>query len=187
MPHLVHHLLEISARRSPDKEAVIDGTRRFSYREFAARVERVAAVLHTHGVKRRDRVAIFLDKSFEEACGIFGASRAGGVFVPVNALLRPKQVLHILDDCRVRFLVTSGRRLEALSGVLTNASSVERILIVDDEGEVSHDGRAVVQAFGPATTAPPPTAIGEDLAAILYTSGSTGQPKGVMVSHRSLL
>jgi acyl-CoA ligase (AMP-forming) (exosortase A-associated) len=188
MAYLLHHLLENTAMAYPDKEAVVDGERRFRYRDLAAAARTCAAVLHAHGLKRRDRVGVFLDKSFEEAAVIFGSSLAGGVFVPINALLRPKQVLHIIEDCRVRFLVTSARRVELLRDVLEHAASVDRIFVVDHAAAASQDERLVSAAFArPLASPAPPATVGEDLAAILYTSGSTGRPKGVMVSHRNLL
>jgi len=186
MTDLLHHLLASSTQAHPGKEAVVDGDRRFTYREFNAAAHTCAGVLHAHGLQPHDRVAVHLDKSFEEASSIFGISMAGGVFVPVNALLRPHQVAHILEDCGVRFLITNARRSALLADVLGHASHVERIVLVDAAGDL-HDDRIVPEAFAKPCSAPPSASTGNDLAAILYTSGSTGRPKGVMLSHNNLL
>jgi acyl-CoA ligase (AMP-forming) (exosortase A-associated) len=187
MAYLLHHLLDATAARLPRKEAVVDKERRFDYSELHAAAATFAGVLRDNGLGRRDRVAIFLDKSFEEAAAIFGASRAGGVFVPVNALLKPPQVAHIVNDCQVRFLVTNGLRFKMLEEALRDAPSLVRVLLVDDARDTA-DARVVARAFDePRRAGQPSPCIGEDLAAILYTSGSTGRPKGVMLSHRNLL
>jgi acyl-CoA ligase (AMP-forming) (exosortase A-associated) len=185
--HLLHHLLDATAVRLASKEAVVDRERRFDYLELLAAASTCAGVLRERGLERRDRVAIFLDKSFEECAAIFGVSRAGGVFVPVNALLKPAQVAHIVNDCQVRFLVTSGLRWKMLEEALAAAPSLEGVLLVDD-ARGAKDPRILPRFLDePRPPGPPSSCIGEDLAAILYTSGSTGKPKGVMLSHRNLL
>jgi len=186
MAYLLHHLLASSTQAHPGKEAVVDGQRRFSYHDLGRAAATCAGVLRAQDLERRDRVAIYLDKSFEEASSIFGISMAGGVFVPVNALLRPHQVDYILKDCGVRFLITSARRYRLLAEVLEH-SAVERVLLVD---AVNHpvDDRVMAAAFDAQHPMPLPLpCTGDDLAAILYTSGSTGRPKGVMLSHHNLL
>lgn len=186
MIRLLHHLLERSAAAHPGKEAVVDAGRRLSYARLAAAAHAAAAALAQHGAVRRDRVAIYLDKSFEEAASIFGVSMAGGVFVPVNALLKPAQVAHIVTDCRVRYLVTTRDRWLSLAEVLSQLDSMEKVFLVDAEG--SSDPNVVADLFGDeASFSPSDACIGRDLAAILYTSGSTGRPKGVMLSHDNLL
>jgi acyl-CoA ligase (AMP-forming) (exosortase A-associated) len=187
VPYLLHHLLEATAGRLPRKEAVVDKERRFDYGELLAASSTLAGMLRDLGLARRDRVAIFVDKSFEEAASIFGISRAGGVFVPVNALLKPPQVAHIVNDCGVRVLITTGLRWKMLEEALKDAPTLERVLLVDDpRGEAEQ--RIIARIFDePRPPGPPASSIGEDLAAILYTSGSTGRPKGVMLSHRNLL
>ncbi len=187
MTQLVHHLLARAADTRPGKEAIVDRGRRFAYRDLADASGTCAAVLRDQGLEAGDRVAIYLEKSFAESYTIFGASMAGGVIVPINPLLRARQVAHILDDCGVRFLVTSARRIAELGDAL-NRESLQRILVVDRGSEPQPDERLVPGAFERSRPAPaPPQRNSEDLAAILYTSGSTGLPKGAMVSHRNLL
>ena len=170
-PYLLHHLLEASVASRPEAEALVDGKRRLTFADFGAQARGCAQALLDAGIARRDRVAIYLKKSAEEATSIFGISMAGGVFVPVNALLRPAQVEHILNDCGVRFLITDDARAASLGDA---AKNVERVITID---QLAPRAEAVT---APAT-------IGEELAAILYTSGSTGRPKGVMLSHRNLV
>lgn len=167
--YLLHHLLEQHAGDGA-RAALIDGARSLSYRAFGAAVARVAARLADAGLERGDRVAIFLPKSLEEAIAIFAISRAGGVFVPINASLKPAQVDHILRDCGARLLISDARMQAGLAGLEADVA----VIGIDVEGDDA-----------PAPT--PSRAIGEDMAAILYTSGSTGRPKGVMLSHRNLL
>lgn len=171
-PYLLHHLLERAAASHPDKQAVVERERRFDFRTFDAAMRTCAAALRELGVGRRDRVAIWLDKSFEESASIFGVSMSDGVFVPINALLKPAQVRHILGDCDVRVLITSPERRDALRA---DGGPLPQILIASEL-------YAKDTPFSAHSTC-----LGEDLAAILYTSGSTGRPKGVMLSHRNLL
>jgi acyl-CoA ligase (AMP-forming) (exosortase A-associated) len=170
---LLHDLLLTGAGHDDRRSAIVRGEESITYGVFKQCVERMARRLVAGGAQRGDRVAIFLRKSFEECIAIFAASRADLVFVPVNPSLRPAQVRHIVEDCSASVLITSADMLGLLGDALEGLSTLRAILRFDTEAE------------------PPPAplarAIGEDLAAILYTSGSTGLPKGVMISHRNLL
>jgi acyl-CoA ligase (AMP-forming) (exosortase A-associated) len=175
-PYLLHHLLE-GAGSACDRLAVIDGERSLSYGDAAAAARRCAVALLRHGLKRGDRVVIFLPRGLEECWAIFGVSRASGVFIPVNVLLRAQQVRHIVVDSGARIVITSEALSTNLAEALDGLAGVRVLLVEQIARESTHDLR-------PDTGA---ACIGEDLAAILYTSGSTGSPKGVMLSHRNLL
>ncbi|MDX9740783.1 MAG: acyl-CoA ligase (AMP-forming), exosortase A system-associated [Gammaproteobacteria bacterium] len=159
-----------------------------SYQDLAAAIERAAARLGAAGVRRLDRVAIWLDKRFETVHALFGTSAAGGISVPVNPLLRAEQVSHILRDCNVRVLITSSERLATLAPVLASCPDLESVLLVDRPAPAEGHYRVELWAED-AGSAPPPGrgGIDGDMAAILYTSGSTGRPKGVVLSHRNLI
>jgi acyl-CoA ligase (AMP-forming) (exosortase A-associated) len=172
-PYLLHHLLARAEATDPDKEAVVDRSRRFSFRALGEAARAYAEALHARGVGRRDRVAIYLEKSYEEAVAIFGISMADAVFVPCNALLKAAQVGHILADCQVKLIITNRARLDTLREA---GGALPHVLLIED-----------LPLSGGGGFVPPEACIGEDLAAILYTSGSTGRPKGVMLSHRNLL
>jgi acyl-CoA ligase (AMP-forming) (exosortase A-associated) len=171
-PLLVHDLLGEAG--DDDRTALVHQARRIGYAGLRALVRGYASALRAAGLQRGDRVTILLPKSIEECAAIFAVSRAGGVFVPVNPLLRPAQVHHIVADCEARILMTD----TALRDTHGAAHADLAGLTILDVGVLTAS----------ADRDPPPSdAIGEDLAAILYTSGSTGRPKGVMLSHRNLI
>lgn len=170
-PILLHHLLVPHAESG--RCALVHGERTLDYRGFNIAVDRFASALLAAGLERGDRAAIFLPRGMEECIALFAVSRAMGVFVPVNPLLRGRQISHIVADCAARLVITSRALAPMVAECLEEAGGA-RILLVEEMAEAEtvplKDGN-----------------IGEDLAAILYTSGSTGRPKGVMVSHRNLL
>lgn len=180
-PCLVHHLLRERPHDGGSRTAIVDGARTASYAELRAKSSALANALRSHGLVRGDRVAIFLPKCIEECWAIFGASEAGGVFVPVNPLLRPEQVRHIVEDCGARFIVTNRAFGEAIAEEISGLPGVAHVFDVDEPDEDAPSSRT---SNGGAACA---ESLGEDLAAILYTSGSTGRPKGVMLSHRNIL
>ena len=191
MHRQVHHLVHEMAHRRGDSPAVTFKDRTVSYGEAWQEIVAFAGGLVGFGLQRGERVAIYLDKRIEIVSAIFGTSAAGGVFVPVNPLLRPKQVGYILDDCRARVLVTSAERFQLLREQLEESSSLELVIVV---GRCERPTAS--SSFGlltwdeiqrPFDILPDPDVIDIDMAAILYTSGSTGKPKGVVVSHRNLI
>ncbi|MEV6302501.1 acyl-CoA ligase (AMP-forming), exosortase A system-associated [Actinoplanes sp. NPDC051861] len=183
----LHDLLAGAAGRSGDAPAVTYRDDTLTYAELWRDVRSAGAGLRDLGLARGERVAVYLDKRIETVTAIFATSAAGGVFVPVNPVLRARQVAYILADCDVRVLVTTAERLEALGEELEQVKSLERIILVGG-GEAG--GRLPVTAWDDLLTGgdlPESPAIDLDMAAILYTSGSTGKPKGVVLSHRNML
>jgi acyl-CoA ligase (AMP-forming) (exosortase A-associated) len=187
MDFLIHHMLTSSADRFPAKDALIHGGDRLTYSEVEARVNGLAAGLREAGIRRGDRVAIWIEPSIPQALSIFAVSRAGCVFVPINHVLFPEQVIHIIRDCGVSALITTGSKLAALAKLNADIPSLRLAVLTDGEA----DPRIPVLNFANlvSATAPPVTdiAIEKDLAAILYTSGSTGKPKGVMLTHAQVM
>jgi acyl-CoA ligase (AMP-forming) (exosortase A-associated) len=166
-----------------------------NYRELDIAVERCVRGLLALGIERQARVAVYLPKQLETVVGFFGAARAGAAFVPVNPILKPPQVEHILRDCNVRVLITSPERLAMLSGSLVHCHDLRHVVLVGETAETAlKNSRAASFAvhawealLATADATPAHRVIDRDMAAILYTSGSTGKPKGVVVSHRNLV
>lgn len=190
MDFLIHHMLRTSARRFPDKEALVYAEQRLSYREVARRTAGLAEGLQRTGLERGDRVGIYLDPSVPQVLSIFGVSQAGGAFVPINTLLFPEQVAHIAKDCGMKGLITTRSKLASLAAVLREIPSL-KFIVVPGEAESAevalpvHDFNKLCQLQPPEVWGEP--SISKDLAAILYTSGSTGKPKGVMLSHANVM
>jgi acyl-CoA ligase (AMP-forming) (exosortase A-associated) len=187
---LIHHMLRTSANRLPDKEALVHGDARLSYRQVAQQVAGLAQGLRDAGAERGDRVGIYLDASVPQALSIFGVSQADAVYVPINGLLFPEQVAHIARDCRMKGLITTRQKLAALSPALKEIPSLQFLVLVGEDGPV--DVPLATYGFEELCRLVPAPgwrerAIEKDLAAILYTSGSTGRPKGVMLSHAQVM
>jgi acyl-CoA ligase (AMP-forming) (exosortase A-associated) len=183
----LHQIVADSARRRPDAAALTYKDVTVTYAQLWDEISAFAAGLSGLGLEKSERVAIFLDKRSETVTSIFGTSAAGGVFVPVNPVLKAKQVAYILNDCSVRVLVTTSERLELLSDELAD-TSVEHVVVLGDlpqaAGGCELHGWDEFLGTGPVAE---PDVIDIDMAAILYTSGSTGKPKGVVLSHRNVL
>jgi amino acid adenylation domain-containing protein len=182
--HLLHELLAAAVASDPGRCAVEGQARSVTYRELDASSNRLAHILNGHGVTRGDRVGIALDKSLEAVIAIFAILKTGAAYVPIDPRAPAQRAALIIDNCRLKGLVTTGDRLTRLKPAITTMPDC--VVLVDETALDNSIGWADVLK---ATDSPfaSPTLSDSDLAYILYTSGSTGVPKGVMISHRAAL
>jgi acyl-CoA ligase (AMP-forming) (exosortase A-associated) len=192
---LLPHLIAVSAQKAPDGVALTSAGESLTYAQLDAVVGKFASGLIALGLARGERVAIYLEKRFETVIASFGTPAAGGVFVPVNPLLKPEQVAFILQDCNVRVLLTSPDRLVLLRDTLSHCPDLRHVVVTEPAAGRFPDLPTLAHALPvvrwsqllDSPPAPAPRVIDTDMAAILYTSGSTGKPKGVVLSHRNMV
>jgi len=199
-PTLVHEWLSRSARRHPDKDAIVCGQERWTYRKLEACSNRFARVLCDLGLERQDRVVILLGNCAETVASLYGTLKAGGVFVILDGNTKARRLQYVLQNSQARVLV---------------ARSSLRALVVEAMEGLGHDVRVVWHDTNAPVGAPPsvsdtcwnalvadgadesdrssvaagdlPRTIDIDLAALIYTSATTGDPKGVMSTHHNMI
>jgi amino acid adenylation domain-containing protein len=192
--YLLHHLLSESAARLPDQEAVRFQGHALSYRQLDRVTNQVARALQAAGVRRGDRVGIYVHKSLASVIAVFGIMKAGAVYVPLDPKAPPKRLAYIARNCDVQLLLTSPDKLPRLAEFYTEGAPIHTVILMEDKESPATalpESTCVVtwrqlQAYSDGRL-PSPGTTETDLAYILYTSGSTGDPKGVMISHRTIL
>ncbi|WP_374511437.1 acyl-CoA ligase (AMP-forming), exosortase A system-associated [Niveibacterium sp.] len=188
MTTLLHQLPCQWSDRAPDSPALVYAGKTLCYGELSQEIHRFAQGILELGLSRGERVAIWLDKRPETVIASFGATAAGGVFVPINPLLKPDQVAYILRDCNVRVLISSPERLTLLDPVLAECHDLRHLVATGTAPSLAAPQAITTwDALGQTAKRAAHRVIDSDMAAILYTSGSTGRPKGVVLSHRNMV
>ncbi len=171
--HLRHN-----AARFPGKVALIDSRTRITYADLNARANRLAHALRAAGIRRGDRVALLGDSRIEWVAAYLGVVKLGGVAVPCNYRLTPAEIAHSVGDSGSRLLFVTAEHRALAAGL----AGVERVVVLDGTGP---DG---LEAFAASRPAGEPEASVEpdDANVILYTGGTTGASKGVVLTHANL-
>ena len=200
-PTLVHEWLSRSARRFPEKTALICGQQRWTYKALDRHANHLALALLDAGLQRQDRVVVFLDNSSETVISLYGILKAGGVFVILNGSLKSTKLNYILKNSGARFLITHTGKAKVVSEALDDEQTDCKTIWVGENTRLPEnllqfslywehvfsnlDER--MADLDNQRNGRLPSYIDVDLATLIYTSGSTGEPKGVMSTHHNMI
>jgi acyl-CoA synthetase (AMP-forming)/AMP-acid ligase II len=180
-PASVWEMVSQAAAKNPDGEAVVFGTRRMSWLEVARQSAAIATGLRQLGLQQGDRVALLLGNRVEFVLALFAAAHAGLVTVLLSTRQQKPEIAYVLENCGAKLLIHEA----ALADRIPDATDVPELT---HRIAVSDDGNSPFAAL--IDNAPSETRAGvgeEDIAMILYTSGTTGRPKGAMLAHCNII
>ena len=193
MAYLLWQYVTDSARRFPSRPAVAYRGEFLSYSELDEQSTRLANVLASEGIGRGSRVGLYMGKSLHSVVAMLGVLKTGAAYVPVDPNAPPRRAAFILTNCRVAGLVTTTRKLAGLNEFAHELNHIHTIMLADEQpcavpsgfGARFHYWKELSHAD--AGKLPPTLGVESDPAYLLYTSGSTGNPKGVILSHRNAM
>jgi acyl-CoA synthetase (AMP-forming)/AMP-acid ligase II len=188
-PLLPLNFLRRAARLFPDKVAVVDGERRYSYRALVARVNRLSNALRQMGVRQGDKVAVLSPNSHRMLETFFAVPQLGAILTPLNYRLTTPEFAYILDHSEAKVVLADWEYTQQLAPLVDRLKGVQHYLLLHD-AEIptaalpAQDYEDALAAASPEF--PSPVELAEtDIATLNYTSGTTARPKGVMLSHRA--
>lgn len=181
---LTHNVLR-SAENHPDRIAFKQLDQAITYTQLRDQSYQLANTLIQAGIKKGDRVGIFMNRSFESAVSVYGILFAGAAYVPIDTNLPPSRVLDVVNDCNIKIIISKQQFKKKIAGICTEQSSLVTVVGLDDDpsDQVKSLGWKTVRDAD--TQAPDRKIAEEDIAYIIYTSGTTGKPKGIVHTHSS--
>jgi len=188
---LLGEALLFSSRKTPAKTAIINIQKEFSYSDIFEWSMNFAFYLVNAGIKKGDRVAIYMNNSWQSVVSIYGITLAGGVFIVINPQTKANKLSYILNDSGAKILISSKSLKNEVNLALKETPDIKQLLLSGGIDSSFHlnaltiDFEKIIDSQEPISDLP--KVIANDLAALIYTSGSTGFPKGVMMTHQSMV
>ncbi|WP_458700693.1 fatty acid--CoA ligase [Sulfurospirillum sp. 1307] len=183
-----YEAIEHNAKVSPKKPVIFIDDRKVDNLRFKQKIDTFARFLEFSGVKSKDRVAMIVGNSEEFMVSLFAITKIGAIVVPINNFLKREEFEYIVGDCGAKMLITSSKFAKETKNLLFS-TNVEKIVWTDAYDGLDERNYSFTEIVGSMETheqiANPPKL--DDLACIVYTSGTTGKPKGAMLSYRNIL
>ncbi|MCC2442991.1 non-ribosomal peptide synthetase [Bacillus cereus] len=183
----IPELFDIQATTTPTRIAVMDNGRNISYAEINTNSNKMARILSSAGVRPNQLVAVVLDRGVELLSAVFGILKAGGAYVPIDPEYPQKRIEYMLQDSACNVIVTDSNKLRS---ILSDLPESVKVVVCLDDTDFHSEKLTVIQrkdierADNSSWVCP---AVEENVAYVVYTSGSTGDPKGVMITHKAIL
>jgi long-chain acyl-CoA synthetase len=192
---LLSEFLEKSANLYPDKVALICEGKKYTFADINRKATSFASALKNLGFQRQDRAIIQLENSVESIIALFGVLKADGIFIILNPKIKAKKLAYIISDCQSRILVTDANHAQQLPEIFPDVPCLQQIILIDSEkfyppaksaGNINYVSFKDRLQTGSSEVLSPQN-IDIDLASLIYTSGSSGNPKGVMLTHLNMV
>ncbi|MDD2950881.1 MAG: AMP-binding protein, partial [Sulfuricurvum sp.] len=169
------------------KKVIFIDDKSYTYAQFLESVDRLARALELVCVGKGDRVALICPNSVEFVMSVFAISKLGAVTVPINTMLKNEEYRYILDDCGAKILITASKFAKEVDGLCESVASIEHTIWIDKAPRENACHLVLDEILTDHLhTHTPSSAKLDDTAVIFYTSGTTGHPKGAMISNRNL-
>lgn len=188
---LLGEALTISASKHAQKTAIIVKDKEYSYSELKESAENLAVHLVESGIHKGDRVAVYMNNSWESTVSVYGITLSGAVFLLINPQTKADKLQYILNDCGAKTLISEDLLKHDFLQALSGNSTVKEVIVVGNRSSLDISEVECISFNDVVSTKQSinslPKIIPNDLAALIYTSGSTGFPKGVMMTHQSMV